>query len=72
MYDIAVKFMWLQLLRFLCHFKAVGPINRFFWPLMGVEKSDRVAPYKLDMADLAAKSCLFTHPAVTDNISIHL
>lgn len=24
------------------------------------------------MADLAAKSCLFTHPAVTDNISIHL
>lgn len=38
-------------------------------PLVRSWKADSVALYTLDMADLAAETCLFTHP---DNISIHL
>lgn len=38
-------------------------------PLVRSWKADSVALYLLDMVDLAAETCLFTHP---DNISIHL
>lgn len=32
------------------------------WPLVRSWKADSVALYTLDMVDLAAESCLFTHP----------